>query len=109
MMQGCNDFTPPFWEEVVLVLRLPHLPPLMTQAILGLFTPRRRAIVCRACKVELELALDLHPPRMACPSCKKRVAFCLNKRTMPPEAKLNEAMCFKLAGHDGPCFERTRP
>lgn len=116
-MQGCNDFTPPFWEEVVLVLRLSGLSPAVTLAILGLFTPRRRAIFCRACKVELELTYEGNRAFKACPSCKQRVAFCQNKRTLTPEEAKEATLAFRsvdhictqLAGHDGPCFERTRP
>ena len=115
MMQGCNDFTPPFWEEVFFTYRLSEFSPLATLAILGIFTPRRRAILCRACKVELELIYEGYQAFKACPSCKQRVAFCQNKRRLTPEeAKEAELafrsvdhICIKLAGHDGPCFERT--
>lgn len=114
MMQGCNDFTPPWWEVREVRSKLP--------SIFFLFCPVEIMcweIVCRACKVRAELSRDKPPPdlhpSLFCPLCQARVAICMNEKKQkeePPNDPLEAALwlrrpvfCTQPAGHDGPCFE----
>lgn len=108
MMQGCNDFTPAWWE--VREERKPLDP--TARLVLGFLCwgithLREHRLYCRACKVQLTMHHDCQ--RWVCPSCQREIRRCEGKRWsyfFGYNIGGATERCHDTAGHEGPCGER---